>query len=178
LAKLRGDQNLLNQACQKFEQAIQFVNIESEKYGIYCNWGVGLAEWAKLKGDEKLFEQAHQKFEQAVNIEPNKHGVYDNWAGTLIHWSKLKIGPPQCESLLNQAEEKALKAESLRKGSSAYKLVKIYARRNDKENCRKWLLVGQDAGTLPTRDEAMKDRDLDSVKNEAWFKEIKWKGEK
>lgn len=80
--------------------------------------------------------------------------------------------------MLKQAEEKELKMESLKKGSAAYNLACIYALRGNKEECRKWLLTGQEAGTLVTRDHAMKDSDLDSVRNEPWFKEIKWKGEK
>jgi len=175
LAKLRKDEKLFEQAYQKFEQA---VNIEPEKYEAYCNWGIAITEWARLKNDKKLFEQAHQKFEQAVNIESNKPEVYGNWAGILIYWSKLKIGTSEYEGLLKNAEEKSLKAESLRKGSSAYKLARIYALRSDEEQCKKWLLVGQEAGTLPDRDYAMKDSDLDKVKNEPWFKEIKWKVEK
>ena len=175
LAKLRKDEKLFEQAHQKFEQA---VNIEPEKYEAYCNWGIALAEWARFKGDEKLFEQAHQKFEHAVNIESNKPEVYDNWAGILIYWSKLKIGTPEYEGLLKQAEGKCLKAESLRKGSSAYRLARIYALRSDKEQCRKWLLTGQEAGTLPERDYATKESDLGKVKNETWFKEIKWQVEK
>jgi len=175
LAKLRGDETLFDQAHQKFEQA---VNIEPDKYEAYYNWGIVLAEWARLKGDEKLFEQAHQKFEQAVKIESNKPEVYDNWSGILIYWSKLKIGTPEYDGLLKQAEEKCLKAESLRKGSSTYRLARIYALRSDEEQCKKWLLVGQEAGTLPERDYAMKESDLDKVKNEPWFKEIKWKVEK
>ena len=175
LAKLRGDEKVFEQAHQKFEQA---VNIEPEKYGAYCNWGIALAEWARLKGNEKLFEQAHQKFEHAVNIESNKPEVYDNWAGILIYWFKLKIGTPEYEGLIKQAEGKCLRAESLRKGSSAYKLARIYALRSDEEQCKKWLMVGQEAGTLPDRDYAMKDSDLARVKSEPWFTEIKWKGEK
>ncbi|MBN2181926.1 MAG: hypothetical protein JW715_08415 [Sedimentisphaerales bacterium] len=175
LAKLRNDENIFKHAYQKFEQALQFTNTEPEKYPVYCNWSVALAEWAKLKGDEELFEQANKKLEQAVIINPNRPEVYDNWAGTLIHWSKLKIGTTKYESMIKQAEEKALKAESLRKGSSAYRLAKIYALRNDKENCKKWLLVGQYAGTLPTQDLVMKDSDFDSVKNEEWFNKMKWK---
>jgi tetratricopeptide (TPR) repeat protein len=175
LAKLRGDEKLFEQAHKKFEQA---VNIEPEKYGAYCNWGIVLAEWARLKGDEKLFEQAHQKFEYAVNIESSKPEVYGNWAGILIYWSKLKIGTPIYDSLLKQAEEKCLKAESLREGFSAFRLARIYALRNDKEQCRKCLLTGQEAGTLPEKAHAMKESDLDKVKNEPWFKEIKWQVEK
>ena len=178
LAKLRKDDELFNQACHKFEQAIKFVNIEPEKYGVYHNWGVALAEWAKLKGDEKLFGQANEKFKQVVKINPTRPDAYDNWAGIFIHWSKLKRGTSEFENLLKQAEEKALNAESLRKGSAAYRVAKIYTLRNDKEECRKWLLAGQEAGTLPTRETAMKDSDLESVKDEGWFKAIKWKGER
>lgn len=178
IARIKSDEKPFDQANQKFEQAVQRVHIESDKYPIYCNWGVALAEWAKLEDNEKLFEQACQKYEQAVRIIPNRPEVYDNWAGTLIHWSKLKIGKPEYDGLLKQAEEKGLKAESLKSGCAAYKLAKIYARRNDEERCKIWLLVGQETGTLPTREHAMKDSDLDSVRNEAWFKEIKWKGEK
>ena len=177
IARIKSDEKLFEQANQKFEQAVQHAHMESEKCGIYCNWGVALAEWGKLKGDEKLFGQACHKYEQAIIINPNRPEVYDSWAGTLIHWSNLKIGAPQYEISLNQAEEKALKAESLRKGSSAYRLAKIHAIRNDKENSRKWLLNSQEAGTLSTREQAMKDSDLDSVKNEPWFQEMKWKGE-
>jgi hypothetical protein len=32
--------------------------------------------------------------------------------------------------------------------------------------------------TLPERDESTKDNDLESVRGEAWFKEIKWKVER
>jgi hypothetical protein len=178
LARLRGDAELFRQACAKFEQAVQLVSVESEKCDVYCNWGVALAEWAKLEGNQELFVQASQKFEQAVKINHGGFAAYDKWSGTLIHWSKLKIGTPEHDDLLEQAEEKSLQAESLRKGSSAYRLAKIYASRNNEERCRVWLLVGQEARTLPTRQQATGDSDLDSVRNERWFEEVRWGGEK
>lgn len=172
-AKLKCDEKLFEQACQKFEQANS-----SFDYKIYTSWGIVLGDWAQLKCDEKLFEQAFQKYEQSVRIKPNIHETYVAWGATLINWAKIKGGKTERENLLKQAEEKNLKAESLKKGSGAYNFACMYALKSNKEECRKWLLVGQEAGTLPTRDEAMKDSDLESVRDEAWFKEIKWKGER
>jgi len=39
-------------------------------------------------------------------------------------------------------------------------------------------LAGQGADTFVTKEHAMKDKDLESVWGEQWFKEIKWKGER
>ena len=142
------------------------------------NEGNTLRTWAKLKGDEKLFEQACQKYEQAIELKSDMYETYNNWGIALGNWAKLKIGKPEYEVLLKQAEEKCLKAESIKSGSSAYNLACIYALKGNKDECRKWLLVGQEADTLEPRERAMKDKDLESVRNEAWFKEIKWKGEK
>jgi tetratricopeptide (TPR) repeat protein len=160
--------------CDKYTE---LVKIKPDDHMAYNNWGNALGDWAKLKGDEKLFEQACQKYEQAIKIKPDMHEAYNNWGDTFTDWAQLKIGTPEYEVLLKQAEGKCLKAESLKKGAGAYNLACVYALRGDKEQCRKWLLVGQETGTLPTRSEAMKDSDLDIVKGEPWFKEIKWKGE-
>ncbi len=174
LAKLKGDEKLYEQACQKCEQGIK---IKPDMYEAYGNWGSALCNLAKLKGNGNLFEQSRQKYEQAIRINPNRYEAYNSLSGIMIEWARFKVGTSEYESLLKQAEEKGLKAESLKTGAGAYNLACIYAGRNDKERCKIWLLVGQGAGTLSTRDHAMKDKDLDSVKSEPWFKEIKWKGE-
>jgi tetratricopeptide (TPR) repeat protein len=168
-----GDEGKYEESCDKYAE---IVKLEPDLSEAYNNWGVALRNLAELKGDEKLFEQACRKYDLAIKIKPD-YLTYKNWGGALGNWAKLKIGKPEYEGLLKQAEEKDLKAESLKKGEGAYNLACIYASR-DKGKCREWLLVGQEAGTLLTRDEAMNDSDFENVRNEAWFKEIKWKGEK
>jgi tetratricopeptide (TPR) repeat protein len=175
LAKIKSSEELFKDACGKYTKAI---GIKPDYHEAYYNWGISLGELAKLKGDEKLFEQARLKFEQATKINPDHAEAYSGIAATLLYIAQFKTETPKYQGLLKQAEEKALKAESLQKGSGAYNLACVYALKNDKDNCKKWLLAGQEADTLQTREHAMKDSDLDSVKNELWFKEIKWKGEK
>jgi tetratricopeptide (TPR) repeat protein len=175
LARIKENEELFKDACGKFTKAIE---INPDDHEAYNNWGTALSDLAKLKGNEELFKDACDKYAKAVEIKPDKYEAYCNWGGTLGHWAKIKLGTPQYENLLKQAEEKVLKAESLKKGEGAYNLACVYARRGNKEECKKWLLAGQGADTFATKDEAIKDGDLDSVRNEAWFKAIKWKGER
>jgi len=81
------------------------------------------------------------------------------------------------EGEYDEATKKYAEIEVLQKGSAAYMLARLNALWGKKDKCREWLLKGQEARMLPTRDEAMRESDLDSVRNEQWFKEIKWKGE-
>jgi tetratricopeptide (TPR) repeat protein len=174
-AEIKGSEELFKDACDKYAKAIE---IKPNYYKAYCNWGNALTSWARIKNNEELLKEACSKYAKAIEIKPDFHEAYNNWANVFIEWSKLKIETPEHDRLLKQAEEKALKAESLKKGEGAYNLACVWALRGNKGECRKWLLAGQEAGTLVTRDHAMKDKDLDSLKNEQWFKEIKWKGEK
>jgi len=163
------------EACDKYAELIK---LNPDDHWAYNNWGTALTELARIKENEELFKDAYGKYAKAVEIKSDYHLAYNNWGGNLLYWARLKIGTPEYEDLLKQAEEKCLKAESLKKGEGAYNLACLYALRNNKEECRKWLLVRQETGTLPERNQAMKDSDFENVKNEQWFRAIKWKGEK
>ncbi|MGA2172675.1 MAG: hypothetical protein ABSG82_06645 [Sedimentisphaerales bacterium] len=175
LAKIKKDENLFEQARQKYEQAIK---IKPNYYQAYSNYGNALSNRAVLKGNEELFKEACGKYAKAVEIKPDEYIPYICWSNALLSWAKLKKGTPEYEGLLKQTEEKCLKTESLKTGKGAYNLACFYAIRENTEECKKWLLAGQEANELVTRDKAMKDSDLENVRGEAWFKEIKWKGEK
>ncbi|MCH7981268.1 MAG: hypothetical protein IID59_07165 [Proteobacteria bacterium] len=47
----------------------------------------------------------------------------------------------------------------------------------DEAECRKWLGIGEKAGTLMTREHAMTDEDLAVYRETDWFKGIRWEGE-
>jgi tetratricopeptide (TPR) repeat protein len=169
------NENKYEEACDKCAELVKLKPDMPQAYNI---WGNALADWAKLTGNETLFKNAYSKYAKAVEIKPDYYDAYDNWSVSLLDWARIKIGMPEYEGLLKQAEEKCFKVESLKSGYAAYDLACIYALRGNKPECKKWLLAGQEAGTLEPKKHAMKDKDLKNVRDEAWFKEIKWKGEK
>jgi len=146
---------------------------------VYYNWGTALLKLAENKEGteaEEFFKQACDKFQKALDIKPYLCEAYNNWGIALSYLAKLK-GGKDAEDLLKQAEEKCLKAESIKTGGSAYNLACIYALRGNEEKCQQWLKVGEKAGTLTTREDAMADDDLKSVRDKDWFKKLRWKGE-
>ena len=66
------------------------------------------------------------------------------------------------------------RAESIKTGAGAYNLACVYALMGDKAECQKWLKFCEQAGVLPSRKVAISDPDLRSVRNEEWFKQIRW----
>jgi len=171
------DEGKYEEACEKYAELIK---IKPNYYQAHSNYGNALYKRAVLKGNEELFKEACDKYARAIEIKSDEYTPYTGWGDALFSLAKLKKDTPEYKDLLNQSEGKLLKAESLKSGCVAYRLACIYALKNDKENCKKWLLIGQEARarTWVTMEHAMKDSDLDSVRNEQWFKAIKWKGEK
>jgi len=175
-AKIKeGDQadKLFAQACEKYAKAVQ-IKPDDEEY--YCNWGAALSDWAERKeGDEadKLFAQACEKYAKAIQIKSDMYEVYNNWSHTLLDWSKKKTGKER-KQMLGQAKEKCLKTESIKPGEGAYNLACVHALLGEEKECQKWLKTGEKAGTLVTREHAMADADLKSVRDKGWFKQIRW----
>lgn len=135
-----------------------------------------LATLKKGPQAEELFKQALEKYKKAIEIKPDYYFGYNNWGNTLFYLAKLK-GGKDAEDLLKQAEEKCLKAESIKTGEGAYNLACVYAYRGDEDKCQELLKVGEKAETLTTREHAMADDDLKSVRDKDWFKKLRWKGE-
>jgi hypothetical protein len=78
--------------------------------------------------------------------------------------------------LFVKAKEKYLKAASFAKPvRDAYNIACVCALAGDKAECQKWLKIGEEAGTLGvSREYATSDGDLESVRDEDWFKQINW----
>ena len=169
-------ERLFAEVIGKYEKAVA---IKPDWHEACNGWGAALIELAKRKkGDEaeRFFAEAFGKFEKAVAIKPDYYDAYSNWGAAFLYLAKRKKGEEQ-KALLEKTREKCLKAESIKRGAGAYNLACVNCLLGDEEECRRWLKVGEEEGTLVTRKEAMKDEDLESVRNKEWFKGIRWKGE-
>jgi tetratricopeptide (TPR) repeat protein len=167
---------LLVGAIAKFKKAVA---IEPDKYEAYDNWGTALSDLAKRKEwdeAEKLLAESVTKHEKAIAINTDYYDAYGNCGGTLIYLAVHKKDDER-KALLEKAKERCLKAESIKRGSGAYNLACANCLFGDEEECKRWLKVGEEEKTLPTRELAMKDEDLESVRNKEWFKGIRWKDE-
>ena len=173
--KKDGDEavKLFALACEKYDKATQ---IKTDKYKAFNNWGTALTHWAFEDSDEadKLFTLACEKYDKATQIKTDFYEAFDNWGAALLYLAIIK-GNEERLKLLEQAKEKCLIAESFKTGSGAYNLACVYALLGDEGECEKWLKLGEQTGTLPKRKHAEDDHDLDSVRNKAWFKKIRWK---
>jgi hypothetical protein len=164
-------------AANKLEQIVK--DFKMKDAAVYNNWGAALSDLAKRKeGEEaeRLFVEAFGKYEKAVGIKPDYCEAYNNWGAALLYLAARKKGDEQ-RKLLGEAREKCLKAESIKRGSAAYNLACANCRLDDEGECKRWLKIGEEERTLQTREYAMKDEDLESVRDKDWFKTIRWKGE-
>jgi len=165
-------------AADCYRQIVEVLKEENSSE-VYNNWSNALwrlAESKKGKEAEMLLKQAVDKCQKALEINPKDDKAYNNWGASLTVLAHRKKGK-EAEDLLEQAEEKLLKAESIKTGAGAYNLACIYALRGNEEKCKEWLKVREKAGTLNTREYAMADYYLKSVRDNDWFKNLRWKGE-
>ena len=138
----------------------------------------GYLALAELVSKRKKHDRAAEYYRLIVEElkEEDIPEVYNNWGAAYLALAQQKE-EKDAEDLLKQAEEKFLKAESIKSGGGAYNLACVYAHRGNEDKCQEWLKVGEKAGTLPTREHAMADDDLKSVRDKDWFKMLRWKGE-
>jgi tetratricopeptide (TPR) repeat protein len=161
---------LFEGAGRKFAEVL----ILNPEYTIALNdWGVVLMEQArnrKGRDAELLFEQAAAKFAEALRLNPENCGLLINWSAALIHQAALTGGVVEAHNLLEQAREKSLQAEKIRKGSGAYNLACIEARLERTREAILWLQTAVSAGANPiTQSSLAAEKDFDAIRDRPEF---------
>jgi len=144
----------------------EVVNIDPNNHEAISNLGIVYGRLGK-------YEEAVRAIKETLSIKPGNVMAYKDWGRVLIYRAMHEEGADR-ERLLSMAEEKCLKAELIQFGTGAYDLACIYAMREDITNCKKWLNIGEQSHNLPTIEFAMSEACLSAVKNERWFKRIRW----
>ena len=124
-------------AFEKFRKAIEY---KPDSYEAYYNWGTTLSILARRETDineaKKLYKQASDKYQEAVKYKSDYYASYYNWGVTLEFLAELESGDEK-EYLINEAIEKYLQA--IKYGGRSYKLARLYALGNRKEDALKYL---------------------------------------
>jgi tetratricopeptide (TPR) repeat protein len=171
-------ENNLESAAKAFGDIASNFSLEPPQGAVvWYNWGRAFSDLAQKKegaDGEKLFAEAFSKYQKAVEIKPDFIEAYNNWCITLM-WLAQRKERDEKRNFLEEAKEKALKVEALKTGKGAYNLACIWSMLGDKKQCRQWLENGEKAGFLPTWEYASNDKDFESVRDEEWFKKLKWK---
>jgi tetratricopeptide (TPR) repeat protein len=170
--KDRSDRKTLYQeAIEKMQCALQ---LDSRNFLIRSDYADMLATIAAdcpPSDPAVLFQTAFEHFKRAIElngVSPYLDDLYDNWGLALLRYIEC-FPSADTASILEQAKEKFLKAESLKPGTSAYNLACVFARQGDPEQCRHWLELAEQCKTLPSANEILQDSDFSSVRNEDWF---------
>ncbi|OFW75335.1 MAG: hypothetical protein A2Y55_12860 [Actinobacteria bacterium RBG_16_68_12] len=168
-----GDEadRLFAAAYEKYEAALALRPDDPDTIG---NWALTLADHARTKqGDEanRLFAAAYEKYEAAVALRPDDAETLSNWGIALLDQGRTKLGDEALQ-LFREADRRFHSAEASRPGSAAYNLACSSALQGNADEARLWLQTSKALGVLPTAEELERDTDLDSIRDEDWFRDL------
>ncbi|MGZ5456893.1 MAG: TPR end-of-group domain-containing protein [Thermoanaerobaculia bacterium] len=170
--KTGGEADALWEAAgEKYAAALA---IKPDKHEALNNWGIALSNQAKTKTGveaDALWQAAGEKYAAALAIKPDMHEALNNWSNALIIQAARR-SPEEREPLLAAAAAKCRAANDIVPGTGSYNLACIHGIRGEAEDCRTWLLHAREHGHLPPREHLLADPDLETVRDEAWFREL------
>jgi len=156
---------LLREAISEYEAALKLKPKDSE---VLTNLAATLKTLAgKVYDSQPILQQSSEAYAAAV-LPQSFRELKANGAAVMIDWGEVlaELGEEK------QAEAIWQEAELIERGSSAYNLAGLYAKRGYAERAKKWLLIARDAGTLPPIDDVKDDPDLSSLHDLDWFKDF------
>ena len=168
-------------AAERYAQALA---IKPDKHDAAYNWGNALDTEAQavastdLAEARRLWAAAAERYAQALAIKPDKHEAANNWCAMLsTQYHLLKpSAPDEAAPLLDQAEQLALRAESIRPGAATYNLACIRSLKGDLPAALETLRTAHAAGTLPSSTHLRADPDLAPLRAapafQTWWREL------
>jgi NAD-dependent SIR2 family protein deacetylase/TPR repeat protein len=151
---------LLREAVEQYDAALK---INPEDADILINLAATLKTLAGKVDDPKpILQQANAAYDSSLSHT-------GDWsAAVLADWGEVldELG----EHL--QAENVWRGADTLEKGCAAYHLARLFAKRGDHEEAKKWLLEAREAATLPPIDDVKDDPAFESLRELDWFKDF------
>jgi tetratricopeptide (TPR) repeat protein/NAD-dependent SIR2 family protein deacetylase len=163
--------SLFAAAYEKYEAALALDADDADRLRY---WADALADQAKMKEGaeaDSLFAAAYEKYEAALVLEPDDSDALGNWGLALLDQGGTKLGDEAVE-LFREGDRRFQSAEASRPGSAAYNLVCSSALLGRPDEARRWLEASIAFAVLPPAEELEHDADLDSVRDESWFRDL------
>ena len=167
------EEALFIEAQDKFKKATEV----NEKYSLaWNNWGVLIKrkyEDAEKGQKEALFIEAQDKYKKATEVDEKYSLAWNNWGLLIANKYKATHNPNKINnSLLEEAKEKFLKAESIQVGKGAYNLACISSFQKDFPTCKQWLTLSKEkAINFASSEHLINDADLNNFKNDPEYKQ-------
>ncbi len=177
-AEGEAKRKLLLDAHFKLQDAM---NYRSNFVEAHVNQGSVFLNLAKVCEDSMVTEMLRKSCEHyrtAIRIDPviGVPGASNNLLVGLFRMSERLAGEEK-QQVLDEVIAIYETYPATRIGSWAYNVACAYMLKNDEKNVKKWLLIGEQENALETRHCAMNDSDLEPVRSETWFQNIRWRGE-
>jgi hypothetical protein len=137
-------------------------------------WGVTLLHQAKSKTAPEsinIYRNAIAKFSFCMTIDPSYLAAAIDAGVACMDLARARKVPTSDE-LYEMAKKQFEKANSIQAGVAAYNLACIHGLLGDNEGCLATLKIAKDNGNLPDAADVFADPDMDTVKNQPWFKEF------
>ena len=172
LGRLTGEREKFKEACEKYQRATE---LDPKDAVAFSNWGNALSGLGALPGEREKFKEAFAKYQRATELDPKYVKAFNNWGNALMNLAVRTDDSVQRQELLKQAQGKVLQAEELKPGEGAYNLACIAALLDEPDECRRYLNLCLEHGTMVSCVHLRNDPAFDSVRDFPWFKEIEAK---
>ena len=161
-------EKLYNEAIEKYQEAIKY---KPDKHDAYYNWGVALVNLAETKSGseaEKLYNEAIEKYQEAIMYRLDLYQAYNNWGNALMKLARTKSGS-EAKELYDEVIDKYQQA--IKYGGRSYKLARLYALGNRKEDALKYLDRALSRGEVSVK-LPEEDNDWDALRDDPDFKRL------
>ena len=161
-------EELYKDAFDKYQKAIEY---KPDFYEAYNNWGVALVNLAETKSGseaEKLYNEAIEKYQEAIMYRLDLYQAYNNWGNALMKLARTKSGS-EAKELYDEVIDKYQQA--IKYGGRSYKLARLYALGNRKEDALKYLDRALSRGEVSEK-LVEEDNDWEALRDDPDFKRL------
>lgn len=135
---------------------------------IYRYWAMALCDYANTGKKRIYYKESIEKIKKAAELDPDDARIFNTWGRIMLDIAKER-GSVKADK--NEIEAKLLRADTLKKNTGAYNLVRLYSLTEDKNKAIEWLEAVVRIG-IRSKKQIESDPDLDNIRHDPRFREL------